>query len=86
MISLSRVLSAADKIIFELEILTFDGNDQLGDNSNNLSSTLVQELIGTHDGQESVGVHFFSKTIKEDWEIVEIVELSRLHREGDSVH
>ncbi len=55
------------------------------DNSNDLASSLVEELIGTHDRQEPVRIHLLAKAIKEDREIMKVVEVFGLDSEVDLI-
>ena len=59
--------------------LTLNRDDQLGNNWKDLSATLLKHIKDTLDGEESVWVLLFTDTLKEDWEIMMIVELLDLH-------
>lgn len=60
-------------------LCTFDGHDQLRNHWENLALPFVQKIIGAQDGKESVGVHLLSQTIKENGQVVMIVQRLRRH-------
>lgn len=53
---------------------TFDGDDELGDDWQDFVATLVQEIVGTQDGEGSIGVEFLSGSIEENGQVVVVVE------------
>jgi len=57
----------------------------LWDNGNDFSTTFVEKLVGAHNGEEAIRVHFLSESIEEDGEIMEVIELSGFDRKRDSV-
>jgi len=67
-------------------MFTFNRDNKLGNNSDDFSSSLIKKLIGSHDRQKSIGVHFFSKAIEEYREVVEVIQFSGFHREGNTVN
>ena len=80
-ISGSRVFKAAKRVRVKWVnmFLTLNRDDQLGNNWKDLSATLLKHIKDTLDGEESVWVLLFTDTLKEDWEIMMIVELLDLH-------
>ena len=87
MISWSLVFKAAKKINNgSLRKLTLYGDNQLGNNSNNFSSSFIKKLVGAHDRQESVGIHFFSQSIEEYRKVMEVIQFSGFHWECDPVN
>lgn len=80
-ISGSRVFKAAKRVRVKWvnRFLTLNRDDQLGNNWKDLSATLLKHVEDTLDGEESVWVLLFTDTLKEDWEIMMIVELLDLH-------
>ena len=65
--------------------LTLDGDDQLGDDGEHLSSTLFKHVESALDGQEAVGVGFLPDSFKEDRQVVVVVQLSDIHLPVDAV-
>ena len=51
----------------------------------NFSTALVQELICSLNGQESVGVHFLPESVEEDGQVMEVVQLAGLYRKTNSI-
>ena len=80
-ISGSRVFKAAKRVRVKWvnRFLTLNRDDQLGNNWKDLSATLLKHVEDTLDGEESVWILLFTDTLKEDWEIMMIVELLDLH-------
>ena len=77
-ISESRVFKAAERrsALFKFWLaLTFDWNDELWDDWENLGSTLLEHIEDYLDRQESVWVLLLSDTLEEDWQVVMVVEL-----------
>ena len=73
-ISGSRVFNAAKNNINDLN-LTFDRDDQLGNNWENLSTALLQHVKNTLHSQESVWVLLLTDTLKENGQVVVVVKL-----------
>jgi len=57
---------------------SLDGDDQLRNNGQNLSATVLQHIKHTLDGKETVGIHFLANTLEEDRQVVMIIELLNL--------
>jgi hypothetical protein len=72
MISGSRVLRAATKLVSKL---TLNGDDQLGDDGEDLRAALLEHVKHALDGQEAVGVLLLADTFEEDGQVVVVVEL-----------
>jgi len=64
---------------------SFDWNDELGDNWEHLSSSLLKHVEDSLDGEESVGVGLLADTLKEDGEVMVVVELLDIHFPVDFV-
>lgn len=82
MISQSRVLRAAKKEVRiqikcngRFELLTLDGDDQLGNDGKDLSASLFEHVEDTLHGKEAVGVLLFTDTFEENGEVVMVIEL-----------
>ena len=55
------------------------------DDGNNFSSSLIQKLVCTLNGQETVWVHFLSEPVEEDGQVMEVVQLAWLYRKLNSI-
>jgi hypothetical protein len=55
--------------------LTFDRDDQLRDDREDFSATLLQHVEGTLHRQESVGLMLLADSLKENGQVVVIVQL-----------
>ena len=65
--------------------LTFNWNDELWDDWEYLGSTLLKHVKDSLDRQESVWILFLSDSLKEDWQVVMVVELHHIHLPEDLV-
>jgi hypothetical protein len=65
--------------------LTFDRDNQLGDDGKHLSSALFEHIERALDGQEAVRVGFLPDSFEEDWQVVMVVQLSDVHFPVDPV-
>ena len=54
--------------------LTFNGDDQLGNHRQDLVASLLQHFVHTHDAQEAVRVVLFTDTIKENGQVMVVVQ------------
>ena len=66
-------------------MLTLDGDDELGDDGENLSTTLLKHVEDTLDGEESVWVLLLTDTLEENGEVMMVVELLDLNLPVDTV-
>jgi hypothetical protein len=53
---------------------TFDGDDQLWDDRKDLVASFLEEIVGSQNGEGTIGVELLSGAIKEDGKIVVIVQ------------
>ena len=60
-------------------------NNQLGNNWQDLGSSLLKHIKNTLDGKESVWVHFLSNTLEKDWQVMMVVELLNFYFPVDFV-
>lgn len=60
-------------------VYTFNGDDELRDDGEDLSTTLLQHVEDALDSQESVWVLLLTDTLEEDWQVMMIIELLNLH-------
>jgi hypothetical protein len=58
---------------------SFDWNNQLWNDWKNLGSTLFKHIENTLDSEESVWINLFSNALKENWEIMMVVELLNIN-------
>ena len=86
-ISESLVFKAAISMsIRDIKVeITLDWDDELGNNWENLGTTLVKHVENTLDGKESVWILLFSDTLEENGEIMMVVELLNFDFPVDSV-
>jgi len=86
-ISESLVFKAAISMsIRDIKVeITLDWDDELGNNWENLGTTLVEHVENTLDGKESVWILLFSDTLEENGEIMMVIELLNFHFPVDSV-
>jgi len=63
----------------------FDRDDELRDDGEYLSSTLLEHVADSLDGKESVGVDLLTDAFEEDGEVVMVVELLDIHFPVDFV-
>ena len=59
--------------------LTLDGDDELGDNRENLSSTVGEQIVDTLHSQEPVWVLLLTDTFHKDGQVVMVVKLADLN-------
>ena len=86
MISGSRVFREANKYgVNSKDALTLDRDDQLGNNGQDLGTTLLEHVKDSLDRQESVGVLLLADTLEEDGEVVMVVKLHHVHLPVDLV-
>jgi len=64
--------------------LTLDRDDQLGDDREHLSSTLLKHVEDTLDREEAVGVLLLADALEEDGQVVMVVELLDLNLPVDT--
>ena len=67
------------------EPLTLDGDDELGDDREDLGSAVLQHVVNTLTGEELVGVDRLTQPVKEQRQVVVIVQLLYLHL-GEDTH
>ena len=77
-ISGSRVFKAAI-IISQNLYLTLDWDDQLRNNRENLSATLIQHVENTLHSEESIWILLFTDTLEENGQVMVIVKLVDLN-------
>jgi hypothetical protein len=83
-ISGSRVFRAATKLKLTALELTFNRNDELGDDGENLGSALLEHVKDTLHGQEAVRVLLLADALEEDGQVVVVVELLDLNLPVDA--
>ena len=66
-------------------MLTFDGDDQLGNHGQHLGASLFEHVEYSLNSQESVWILLFSNSLKENWQVVMVIELLNLNFPVDSV-
>ena len=59
--------------------LTFNGNDELRDDGENLSSTLLKHIEDTLNGKETVWVLLLTDSLKENGQVMVVVKLLNLN-------
>jgi len=64
---------------------SLDWDDKLGNDGQNLGSTFLKHIKDTLDGQETVGILLLSDALKEDWQVVMVVELHDIDLPEDLV-
>jgi len=70
------VQSSYSKFVTEnLNLLTLDGNDQLGNHRQHLCAALFQHVKDTLHGQEAVRVLLLANALEEDGQVVVVVKL-----------
>lgn len=93
-ISGSRVLRAAKPRQSDLNFvtvvetmfeLTFNWDDELGNDRKHLGSTLLEHVEDTLDGEETVGILLFTDTFEEDGQVMVVIELHNVDFPEDSV-
>jgi hypothetical protein len=57
---------------------TFDGDDQLGYDRQDLVAALVEQVVGAQDGEGPIGVELLPSSVEEDRQVVVVVQ--RFHR------
>lgn len=67
-------------------MFTFNWNDELRDDRQDFILSLLEKIIRAKDSQESVRVEFLAESIKENGEIMMVVECFRLNFPNDLVH
>ena len=77
-ISGSRVFKATTSIL-PILYLTFDGNDKLWDNRKHLSTALLEHVEDALHREEPVGVLLLADALKEDRQVVVVIELLDLY-------
>ena len=73
-ISGSRVFSAATRRNYLTQRLTFDGDDELGDDGENFAATPLEHVKDALDREKSVRSVLFADTFEEFWQVVMVVE------------
>ena len=66
-------------------MLTLDGDNKLGDDGENLSTTLLKHVEDTLDCEESVRILLLTDALEENGQIMMIVELLNLNLPVDAV-
>jgi hypothetical protein len=66
-------------------LLTLDGDDELGDDWEDLSTTLLKHVEDTLDGEESVRILLLTDALEENGEVMMVVELLDLNLPVDAV-
>jgi hypothetical protein len=66
-------------------MLTFDGDDELGNDWEHLGTSLLEHVEDSLHGQESVWVLLFSDALEEDGQVVVVVQLLDFHFPVDFV-
>ena len=96
MISMSRVFKATiihkggqfmhkfDWLLQQI-YLTLNGDDELRNDGENLSTALFEHVKDTLNGQESVWVLLFTNTLEENWKVMVVVKLLNFNLPVDSV-
>lgn len=68
-----------------ISILTLDWNDQLGDNWQYLSTSLLKHVEDTLDCKESVWILLLADSFEKDREVMVVIELLDLYLPVDAV-
>ena len=55
-------------------VSTFDRDDQLRNNGQDLVAAFVQQIIGAQDSEGAIGIELLSGAIKEDGKVVMIIQ------------
>ena len=80
------VQSRYSKFVTEnLNLLTLDGDDQLGNHRQHLCAALFKHVKDTLHGQEAVGVLLLADALKEDGQVVVVVKLHNVDLPEDLV-
>ena len=66
-------------------MLTLDRDDELGDDGEDLSTTLLKHVEDTLDGEESVRILLLTDALEENGEVMMVVELLDLNLPVDAV-
>ena len=53
---------------------TFDWDDELRNNGENLVSSFLEEIVGAQDGEGTVGIEFLSASVEEDGKVVVVIQ------------
>ena len=53
---------------------TFDGDDELGDDGENLIAALIEQIVGAENGKGAIGVKLLPGPIKKDRQVVMIIQ------------
>jgi len=53
--------------------VTFDGDDQLRNDGENLVAALLEHFVDAHDAEEPVGVELFAEAVEEDRQVVVVI-------------
>lgn len=59
--------------------LTLDGYDELWNNRQDLAATMLQHVVDALSSEELIGVNCLAQTIKEQGEVVMVVQFFNLH-------
>lgn len=59
--------------------LTFNGDDELGDDGEDFSTTLLEHIENTLNGEETVWVLLLTDTLEENGQVVMVVKLLNLN-------
>lgn len=59
--------------------LTLDGYDELWNNRQDLTATVLQHVMDALSSEELIGVNCLAQTIKEQGEVVMVVQFFNLH-------
>ena len=65
--------------------LTFDGDDELGNNGEDFSTTFLEHVHATLDRKETVGVLLLTDTFEEDRQVVVVVKLHNINLPEDLI-
>ena len=81
MISKSRVFNAAlnKQSLTSEKWLTFDRNDELRDDGQDLGAALLEHVKSALNGEEAVRFVLFADSFEENWEVVVVVQLVNSH-------
>lgn len=71
--------------LFILYELTLNRDDELRNDGENLSTTLLEHVEDTLHGQEAVWVLLLTDALEEDWQVMVVVELLDLNLPVDTV-
>lgn len=65
--------------------LTLDWDDELGDDWQNFGATFLKHVESTLNREKTVGFLFFADALKENWQIVMVVELHNVNFPKDPI-